>query len=49
MTPESVDEDQIIIIVVATLAGVIAVALILVGVVSWNRKRSHRTEKRKGN
>ena len=47
MPPESV--DQTIIIVVTTLAGVIAVALILVGVLCRKRKRNQRAEKQKSN
>ena len=47
MPSESV--DQTIIIVVATLAGIIAVALILVGVLCWKRKRNQKVGKRKGN
>ena len=47
--PEPVNEDQSIIIMIATLVGVIAVALILVGVFCWKRKRNQRAEIRKGN
>ena len=43
------NEDRTIIIVVATLAGVIAVSVILVGVLCWKRKRNQRSEKRTGN
>ena len=42
-------ENQTIIIAVATLSGIIAVSLILVGVLCWKRKRNQRAEKQNGN
>ena len=49
MLPEPVNEDQSIIIIIATLTGFIAVTLILVGVFCWKRKHNQKAEKRKGN
>ena len=46
--PESDGHDQHIIIILATLAGIFAIALMVAGVILWNQKRNQKAKKPKG-